>query len=82
MCINPRQINYCFDKPSDRRYHAYRYDSFAVRCGKCDECLKQKRQGIAVNAYRTACKCPDMVFATFTFDDNHRQTNPDKNPNH
>lgn len=69
MCTNPTQTSYRHDRPSDLKFRSYRYGLYPVPCGKCVECLKQKRQNVAVNAYRTAQRLPDMIFATFTYRD-------------
>lgn len=70
MCTNLKTVHVKTEKPSDLRYRRYGYDTYFVPCGKCDECLKVKRQNIAVNAYRTAVRLPNMIFATFTYNDN------------
>lgn len=69
MCTNPKQVTYRHDRPSDLKFRTYRYGTYPVPCGKCTECLKKKRQAIAVSAYRTACRLPNMIFATFTYRD-------------
>lgn len=69
MCTNLKTVYVKTEKPSDLRYRRYGYDTYYVPCGKCDECLKIKRQNVAVNAYRTAVRLPNMIFATFTYRD-------------
>lgn len=60
MCINPISVT---------RQRLGRYYTDVVCCGKCDECLKKKRSSLGVLSYRTALKYGNMVFATFTYND-------------
>ena len=46
------------------------HDIAVFRCGKCPNCLRQKRNELCVRAYREFVG-QKVVFLTFTYDDAH-----------
>ena len=68
MCHAPITIK---RDDTKKAFSAYNYSSHIIPCGKCDACIKRRRDQWAFRLYQEALNADSMCFMTMTYGENY-----------